>query len=85
MTMTDMLMYRNGVKIQRQIKITSAGEDTIIIDFNEQESRRFVGKYHMIVSNAELVAVETIKLFNAWLEHDANNFHHPELTITDDE
>ena len=82
--MSDTLLYRNGVKVQRQIKITTASEDILIIDFLESAGRKFEGKYHILLNSAEMQTVAILRLFTAWLEHDANNFHHSELTITDD-
>jgi hypothetical protein len=85
MNTLDMLTYRKGIKTQRQVRILTQGEDTLVVDFGELEGHKFVSKYYMLLSNHQLTEVGVNAALMAWLEYDEANFNHPELTILDSE
>jgi hypothetical protein len=84
MNIDEMLTYRKGVTVQRQIKITAVSDGTLLVDFNQLDSHRFKSVYSMLIDDGELTSIETMKVVRAWMDHDVNNFSHPSLTISEE-
>lgn len=85
MTIDKMLTYVKGARAQRQVKITTGGEDTLILDFAELDSHRFVTKYYLLLETGELTSVKINRVIRAWLERDTGLFNHPDITMVDNE
>ena len=84
MNTTDMLTYRKGTTMQRQIAITTEGSESLVIEFKELEGHKFNSKYYLIVEPGELTSVKINLVLRAWLENDTGLFNHPGLTMTDE-
>ena len=81
--MAKVLTYRKGINMkQRRITITTAGNDTVIVDFLEQDGHKYESQYYMMTSQSEIGTVQFVRLVTAWLEKDDSAMRHPELTIS---
>jgi hypothetical protein len=85
MNSVDMLTYRKGVVMQRQIKITVVGDDTIVVDFCELDGHRFQTKYYIMANTHDLSTVSMLGAVTAWIEKDEVNFRHPHLMISEED
>jgi hypothetical protein len=54
-----------------------------MVEFLEGTNRGYKEEYHMYLDSAQLTTIDTLTLFQAWLEKNDVKFNSPELLISE--